>query len=184
MLKELIKQSFLASLAASLSGLIVFYVLGFWFISDSRLNVLEFLGVTMFVMPFFISIFLVVFAIRFLSDFYKEYPNTSWWKTTSLLFGLTFICVIILDQGAFLITDDIPKAVVRAYKAIDARQAEKGQKTTSQSLKEEGESIEDIGKYAPWVLNWVTLFIFLFIASLLSHSLTKRITKKKESNYI
>ncbi len=179
MLKELIKQSFLASLAASLSGLIVFYVLGFWFISDNRLNILEFLGVTMFVMPFFISIFLVVFAIRFLSDFYKEYPNTSWWKTSSLLFALTFICVIVLDQGAFLITDDIPKKVSKVFHVLNEQDESDSKSVTAESLKE----IDDIAKDAPWQLNWVTLFIFLSVASLLSHNRLKRISKPKETNY-
>ena len=183
MLKELVKQSFLASLAASLSGLIIFYIIGFWFISDNRLNILEFFGLTFFIMPLFISIFLVVFSFRFLSDFYKEHQTISWWKTSSLLFVFTFICLIILDQGAFLITDDIPKAVLRAFRAIDKDQAEKGLETTTQVMAENGENISDIGGYAPWILNWMTLFIFLAITSLLAHFILRRTTKPKESNY-
>ena len=183
MLKELIKQSFLTSLAASLSGLIAFYIIGFWFISDNRLNIFEFLGVTMLVMPLFVALFMVIFSLRFLSDFYKEHQSIPWWKVSSLLFVFTFICLIILDQGAFLITDDIPKAVVKVYYAIDAKEEARGEKTTSQMLKEDGDTIEDIGKYAPWVLNWMTLFIFLLIASLFSHNRLKRINEPKEPNY-
>jgi hypothetical protein len=176
--KTLIKQSFLAALAASLTGLTIYYLFAFWFDSDNRLNIIEFLLLAMFLMPIAIGTSLVFFSLHFLSDYYRENNMVKNYQTFICLLVFTGLNTVVLDQGFFLVNKDIPQAFVRVYEALDESYKESGKASLEERIGNDPDfSIEEIGNYAPWFQNMISLSIIIPIASGLSTGVLRRSTK-------
>jgi hypothetical protein len=175
--KTLLKQSFLSAFASSLIGLVIFYLIASWFDNDNVLDTIEFLLLTLVIMPISIGFLLVIFSFRFLSDYYKENTSIKGYKVLLLLFIFTGLTTILLDESYFLINDDVSQAFERVYTVL-------GEKNKVKESVDDDFSIEEISDYAPWLLNVYGLVPCLLISSIISTAILKRSVKKTTNNYV